>query len=140
MPNNDDPQPGLASPRAHRAELAPSRPTSAGKRGAGLKAVLVLLALALMGGAGWVWMRRHRAGESPRATVGAGRPGAGLPVPVVPGVVESRDVPIYLDGLGTVQAFNTVTVRSRVDGQVQRIAFTEGQDVRAGDLLAQIDP
>ncbi len=62
------------------------------------------------------------------------------PVPVVAGTVEQKDVPIYLDGLGTVQAFNTVLVRSRVDGQVQRIAFEEGQDVKAGDLLAQIDP
>ncbi len=72
-----------------------------------------------------------------------GGPRAGFsnaPVPVVPGVVEKQDVPIYLDGLGIVQAFNTVTVRSRVDGQVQKIAFQEGQDVHAEDLLAQIDP
>jgi multidrug efflux system membrane fusion protein len=64
----------------------------------------------------------------------------GLPVPVLPGVVEQKDVPIYLDGLGTVQAFNAVMVRSRVDGQLQKVAFVEGQDVRAGDVLAQIDP
>jgi multidrug efflux system membrane fusion protein len=50
------------------------------------------------------------------------------------------DVPIYLLGLGTVQAFYTVTVTARVDGELQRIAFTEGQQVRKGDLLAQIDP
>ena len=49
-------------------------------------------------------------------------------------------MPIYLSGIGTVQAFNTVTVRARVDGQVKKIAFVEGQDVHAGDLLAQIDP
>jgi len=49
-------------------------------------------------------------------------------------------MPVYLEGIGTVQAFNTVTVRARVDGQVTKIAFIEGQDVRAGDLLAQIDP
>jgi membrane fusion protein, multidrug efflux system len=61
------------------------------------------------------------------------------PVPVTTGIVEVRDFPIYLIGLGTVQAFNTVTVRVRVDGEVQKIAFREGQDVRAGDLLAQID-
>jgi membrane fusion protein, multidrug efflux system len=50
------------------------------------------------------------------------------------------DVPIYLQGLGTVQAFYTVTVTARVDGELQQIAFTEGQQVRKGDLLAQIDP
>src|SRR5580692_903087 len=50
------------------------------------------------------------------------------------------DVPIYLQGLGTVQAFYTVTVTARVDGEIQKIGFTEGQMVRKGDLLAQIDP
>src|ERR1700678_436148 len=50
------------------------------------------------------------------------------------------DVPIFLQGLGTVQAFYTVTVTARVDGELQKVAFTEGQNVRAGDLLAQIDP
>src|SRR5712671_4697420 len=65
------------------------------------------------------------------------------PPPAVPAQVATatrRDVPLYLTGLGTVQAFNTVTVRSRVDGELQKVAFTEGQDVKAGDLLAQIDP
>src|SRR6202521_5525653 len=50
------------------------------------------------------------------------------------------DVPIYFQGLGTVQAFYTVTVTARVDGELQKIAFTEGQQVHKGDLLAQIDP
>jgi membrane fusion protein, multidrug efflux system len=50
------------------------------------------------------------------------------------------DVPIYLEGLGTVQAFYTVTVTARVDGEIQKIGFTEGQTVHKGDLLAQIDP
>jgi membrane fusion protein, multidrug efflux system len=54
--------------------------------------------------------------------------------------VGHTDVPIYLEGLGTVQAFYTVTVTARVDGEIQKIAFTEGQEVRKGDLLAQIDP
>jgi multidrug efflux system membrane fusion protein len=61
-------------------------------------------------------------------------------VPVVAGVVSSQDVPIYLRGVGTVIAYNTVLVRSQIQGQITKIAFTEGQTVHAGDLLAQIDP
>jgi multidrug efflux system membrane fusion protein len=70
---------------------------------------------------------------------GGGAAGGG-PVPVIAGKVEQKDVPIYLDGLGTVQAFNTVTVRTRVDGELQQVLFAEGQNVNAGDLLGVIDP
>ena len=62
------------------------------------------------------------------------------PIAVDTVAVGHADVPIYLQGLGTVQAFYTVTVTARVDGELQKIAFTEGQTVRKGDLLAQIDP
>jgi multidrug efflux system membrane fusion protein len=55
-------------------------------------------------------------------------------------VVERKDFPIVLTGLGTVQAMNTVTVRSRVDGQIVQVAFEEGQMLKEGDLLVQIDP
>jgi multidrug efflux system membrane fusion protein len=61
-------------------------------------------------------------------------------VPVTDAVVKRQDVPIYLSGLGSVQAFNTVTVKARVDGQLDRLGYTEGQDVKKGDLIAQIDP
>ena len=71
----------------------------------------------------------------------AASPPAAIPtVPVVAGVVSSQDVPIYLRGVGTVIAYNTVLVRSQIQGQITKIAFTEGQTVHAGDLLAQIDP
>ena len=62
------------------------------------------------------------------------------PVPVVAGTAERTDVPIYLTGLGSVSGFNTVTVRSRVDGRLDRVLFREGQEVKAGEVLAQIDP
>lgn len=62
------------------------------------------------------------------------------PVPVTLATVEKTNFPVYLNGLGTVQGFNTVQVRTRVDGQINRIAFTEGQFVKEGDILAEIDP
>lgn len=61
-------------------------------------------------------------------------------IPVTAGVVATADVPVFLNAIGTVQAFNMVTIKSRVDGQIVKIAFTEGQDVKAGDPLIQIDP
>ena len=61
-------------------------------------------------------------------------------VPVVAGSVASHDVPIYLRGVGTVIAYNTVIVRSQIQGQITQINFKEGQTVHVGDLLAQIDP
>lgn len=63
-----------------------------------------------------------------------------LPLPVQLAVARREDVPVFLTGLGTVQAYNTVTVRAQVDGQLQKVMFTEGQLVRRGDALAQIDP
>jgi multidrug efflux system membrane fusion protein len=96
-------------------------------------ALLVVAALV-----GWaVYHRSHSNTSSSGATAARGQ---ALPVPVVEGVVSTRDVPIYLDGIGTVQAFNTVTVHTRVDGQLMKVAFTEGQDVKTGDVLAQLDP
>jgi membrane fusion protein, multidrug efflux system len=62
------------------------------------------------------------------------------PIPVVAAKAQKGDVPVYLAGLGTVQAYNTVTVHVRVDGTLDKVVFVEGQDVKAGELLAQIDP
>src|SRR5437763_15372439 len=90
------------------------------------------VALLTCGYFGW----QSLASQSP-AAVAVAQPPA---VPVQATVATRRDVPLYLTGLGTVQAFNTVTVKTRVDGELQKVAFTEGQDAKAGDLLAQIDP
>lgn len=64
---------------------------------------------------------------------------AARPVPVTAVAVAQQDLPIYLDGLGTVTAFKTVTVRSQVDGKLEKVLFREGQEVKRGDVLAQID-
>jgi membrane fusion protein, multidrug efflux system len=61
-------------------------------------------------------------------------------VPVTVTAAAQRDVPIFLSGLGTVQAFNTIAIRSQIDGTLQSVNFTEGQEVHKGDVLAQIDP
>jgi multidrug efflux system membrane fusion protein len=61
-------------------------------------------------------------------------------IPVTVGVAQKKDMPVYVRGIGTVQAYNMVTVRSRVDGQIMKVAFKEGQEVKAGDPLFQIDP
>jgi len=99
--------------------------------------VLLLVAAALIAGVAFFVNRR-----TARNQAGAARDqqaAAGRPVPVVSGVVQKRDVPIYLDGLGSVVAFKTVTVRTQVDGRLDQVLFREGQAVRQGDLLARID-
>ncbi len=113
----------------------------------------IIALLCVLGFGGWYFVRhREAAGGTTKAGAGGrqgggagGRRGGGgpdpnMPVPVIAGKVEEKNVPIYLDGLGTVQAYNTVTVKARVDGQLDKVAFTEGQDVKEGELLAQIDP
>jgi multidrug efflux system membrane fusion protein len=91
------------------------------------------LAVAVLGG--WRVLEHAYAGRpAPRQ---ASAPPA---VPVQVASVARANVPLYAVGLGSVQAYNTVTIRSRVDGEVQKIAFQEGQSVKEGDLLVQIDP
>ncbi len=97
------------------------------------------MALVLAGAGYYGWQRFH--GESHEAAANNAQKGAPRnPVRVNIATVEKTDFPVYLTSLGTVQAFNTVLVRSRVDGQIDKIGFKEGQLVQQGDLLAEIDP
>src|SRR4051794_32950153 len=97
--------------------------------------VLLVLGSALAGYFGW--QRFHGREQAANAQNSTRQP---APVRVTAVPVEKTDFPVYLTGLGTVQGFNTVQVRTRVDGQIDKIAFQEGQLVKQGDLLAEIDP
>jgi multidrug efflux system membrane fusion protein len=101
--------------------------------------ILLLAVLVAAGIFGWQRFRGEHApaGQTTQNAAAAPRNAA---VPVTIAQVEKADFPVLLTGLGTVQGFNTVVVRTRVDGQIQKIAFKEGDLVKEGDLLAQIDP
>lgn len=98
------------------------------------------LGLLLAAGAGYYFYSQPRTGESPAKAGQGGFSKGGGNVPVVAAAATTEDVAVLLDGLGSVTPVATVTVRSRVDGELVKILFREGQAVRAGSLLAEIDP
>jgi membrane fusion protein, multidrug efflux system len=120
--------------------------------------VWVIVLAVLIGGGYWYFHGKSSEADSGAVGVGAaakggaqsggqgggGRRGGGgfgpMVVPVVVATAQKGDLPVFFNGLGTVTAFNTVTVRSRVDGQIVKINFTEGQMVHQGDSLVEIDP
>jgi multidrug efflux system membrane fusion protein len=101
-----------------------------------VRAVIVLVVLA---GGGFAIRSRFQS-DARAATGKDAAAAADRVIPVLAATVAQQDVPIYLDGLGTVTAFNTVTVKPQVDGRLEKVVFREGQEVKKGDLLAQIDP
>lgn len=110
--------------------LAP-RPRT--RRSRAVMSVLTVLLLAGIGAAIWLWpaSKTARRGTNPYANA---------PVPVLVSTATKADVPVWLDALGTVQAFNTVTVKPMVDGPLLDVDFKEGQHVTKGQVLAHIDP
>ncbi len=107
----------------------PPQPASKPRRWRGL--AVTALILGAMGLVGWWAFQPKQSG--PR-----GRPD--MAVPVLAATAKVEDVPVYLDGVGAVRALNTVTVRAQVEGKLIAVHFKEGQDVKAGDVLAEIDP
>ena len=95
---------------------------------------MVMIAAALLLGLLYWW---HLRAEQKAA---AAKPQAPQGIAVDTAPAKRADVPLYVEGLGSVQAFYTVTITPRVDGQLMKVGFTEGQTVKKGDLLAQIDP
>jgi multidrug efflux system membrane fusion protein len=105
------------------------------------RAIRWILVLAAIGAAGYFGWQHFYGPEAVAKAENAKKAAARKPaVPVTIAAVEKADFPVFLTGLGTVQGFNTVQVRTRVDGQIDKIAFQEGQLVKEGDLLAEIDP
>ena len=99
--------------------------------------VVLIAGISAAGYYGW---QRHRNAEGAAVAAAAAQKSARNAVRVTMAPVEKADFPVYLTGLGTVQGFNTVVVRTRVDGQIDKVAFKEGQIVSQGDLLVEIDP
>jgi len=111
------------------------------------KTVLILVAVLVVGALLFAITRSRNSGTAAAAAPGGGQQGRGrgagpgqqvIPVAVAPAV--QKDMPVYISGLGSVEAFYTVTLKTRVDGPVDQVYFKEGQDVKKGDLLVQIDP
>ena len=99
---------------------------------------VVLIALAFRGYLGWIYVHKSGAGAAVSGKANGSDNLSAIPVTVAQ--VKTADFPVYLHGPGTVHPYVTVTVRSRVDGEVTKVAFKQGQMVNEGDVLVQIDP
>lgn len=128
-----------ALPAAKTQKLLPAStgPVKSGRGGLWRRVVLILVLLAA---AVFAWFRIRDNKKEQAETTQKAVQQANQPIPVTVAPVASRTMPIYLTALGTVTAYNTVTVKSRVDGQLLSINVKEGQQVRMGQLIAQIDP
>lgn len=113
---------------------APTTPPARKRR----RVVPLLITLLILAGLGYVGWSAFQAKQPART--GRFQMPASVAVPVLAATPRTEDVPVYLDGVGTVRALYTVTVRAQVDGKLLNVNFTEGQDVKKGDVLAEIDP
>src|SRR6202035_4463827 len=100
--------------------------------------VLLVVVAVLAAGGGLFWFRGQKKSDAAAASSAAAA--ESRPVPVVVAPVQKKDVPIYLEGLGSATPLYTTTVKTQVDGRLDEVFFKEAQKVKKGELLAQIDP
>jgi membrane fusion protein, multidrug efflux system len=127
MPDSPMPQPS-----------SPDSEITAPRRSTALRVLKRLLAVFVIAGIGVWGLHWYATGGAGKKDSSAKTNEASVPVDVA--AAQQEDFPVYLNGLGVVQGWNTVTIRARVDGQIDKIAFKEGQMVKQGDLLLEIDP
>jgi len=135
--------------------LPPSPPSPPPRPGAGRRTWIAVAVIVVLAGAGWYWHSHRQAVQDAGAAAGGasapgaarragpggpGGPGAQPRSPVVVNTVARRNMDVVLNGLGNVTPVNNVTVRAQVSGPLRKVLFQEGQMVKAGDVLAEIDP
>jgi multidrug efflux system membrane fusion protein len=126
----------LFKPEADAATKPPGGATRLAG-GARRRTVSIFITLLILGGLGYIaW----NAFQQKQQAAGGRGPRPDATVPVLAATPKIQDVPVYLDGVGAVKALNNVTVRAQVDGKLIKVNFKEGQDVKAGDVLGEIDP
>ncbi|MDP9002601.1 MAG: efflux RND transporter periplasmic adaptor subunit [Myxococcota bacterium] len=116
--------PAVASARPRRAQWT--------------RIVMLAVLVLVIGATAWALRERQRGAAS--ASAAAASAASDRVIPVLTARVEQRDVPLWLEALGSVSAFYTVTVKTQVDGRVDKVLFKEGEPVKKGDILVQIDP
>jgi len=138
--------PEIVEPRIEQPKVAPRveppKHDPGGLKAKKKRSVWPWVLLLIAAGAGAYFYPRlgEQMQSQAAAKKGGGKGDANRPVPVVAAMARRGDMPLFLDGLGSVLAFNTVTLKTRVDGQIMKVAFTEGQFVKEGDTLIEIDP
>jgi multidrug efflux system membrane fusion protein len=122
------------------AHLLPEHASEPGGRRPGGRRRLVIVALVILAVIAFIVWRIHANNQASAALAAKQAAAANRPTPVQTAPVQQKTVPVFLTALGTVTAYNTVTLQARVSGQLLQVNFQEGQNVKKGQLLLEIDP
>ena len=130
--------PAAPEPITDPAHQLPEHATGVPAKSSPLRKIIIVLILLAI--AAFIWWRIHSNNEATADQANKAAAAANRPTPVQTVTVQQKTVPVFLTALGTVTAYNSVTINTRVSGQLLQVNFTEGQAVRKGQLLLTIDP